>query len=282
MGNDPGPVPRGCQPSLTLLSACGYALECQIRHPAPQCWVLGSEAGWARALRAEPAPSSPSPPSPAASSAAVGSGPPAEAEQAWPQSSGEEELQLQLALAMSKEEADQVGPCPPQPCARHPPPTPPVLPLPLGMLPPLSLSGLASLACPSNLSRHLPSTVCLSPPLTLSPYLLPVLFHLAFSLPFSRSFSRSLLSPSLLLPGPGAHTLSPQPPSCGPEDDVQLQLALSLSREEHDKVREAPRPTRTPSTAGLPPPRVSPHSSSTPSVLPGLGAGMWSGCPGRH
>lgn len=28
-----------------------------------------------------------------------------------------------------------------------------------------------------------------------------------------------------------------QPPSCGPEDDVQLQLALSLSREEHDKVR---------------------------------------------
>nr|KAF6387714.1 hypothetical protein mMyoMyo1_008163 [Myotis myotis] len=26
-----------------------------------------------------------------------------------------------------------------------------------------------------------------------------------------------------------------QPASCGPEDDVQLQLALSLSREEHDK-----------------------------------------------
>lgn len=44
----------------------------------------------------------------AASSAAVGSGPLPEAEQAWPQSSGEEELQLQLALAMSKEEADQV------------------------------------------------------------------------------------------------------------------------------------------------------------------------------
>ncbi|XP_023378564.1 epsin-1 isoform X2 [Pteropus vampyrus] len=43
----------------------------------------------------------------AASSAAVGSGPLPEAEQAWPQSSGEEELQLQLALAMSKEEADQ-------------------------------------------------------------------------------------------------------------------------------------------------------------------------------
>ncbi|XP_026538168.1 epsin-1 isoform X2 [Notechis scutatus] len=32
---------------------------------------------------------------------------PVEAEQAWPQSSGEEELQLQLALAMSKEEAEQ-------------------------------------------------------------------------------------------------------------------------------------------------------------------------------
>lgn len=32
-----------------------------------------------------------------------------EAEQAWPQSSGEEELQLQLALAMSKEEAEQVS-----------------------------------------------------------------------------------------------------------------------------------------------------------------------------
>uniref|UniRef100_H3A7G3 Epsin 1 n=1 Tax=Latimeria chalumnae TaxID=7897 RepID=H3A7G3_LATCH len=32
---------------------------------------------------------------------------PTEAEQAWPQSTGEEELQLQLALAMSKEEAEQ-------------------------------------------------------------------------------------------------------------------------------------------------------------------------------
>lgn len=34
----------------------------------------------------------------------------ADAEQAWPQSSGEEDLQLQLALAMSKEEAEQVKP----------------------------------------------------------------------------------------------------------------------------------------------------------------------------
>ncbi|KAF5914158.1 hypothetical protein HPG69_003959 [Diceros bicornis minor] len=49
-----------------------------------------------------------------ASSAAVGSGPPPEAEQAWPQSSGEEELQLQLALAMSKEEADQPPSCGPE------------------------------------------------------------------------------------------------------------------------------------------------------------------------
>ncbi len=31
-----------------------------------------------------------------------------DAEQAWPQSTGEEDLQLQLALAMSKEEAEQV------------------------------------------------------------------------------------------------------------------------------------------------------------------------------
>uniref|UniRef100_I3K4T5 Epsin 1a n=1 Tax=Oreochromis niloticus TaxID=8128 RepID=I3K4T5_ORENI len=34
----------------------------------------------------------------------------ADSEQAWPQSSGEEDLQLQLALAMSKEEAEQVTP----------------------------------------------------------------------------------------------------------------------------------------------------------------------------
>ncbi|KAK1329676.1 hypothetical protein QTO34_009858 [Cnephaeus nilssonii] len=45
---------------------------------------------------------------------AVGSGGPPEAEQAWPQSSGEEELQLQLALAMSKEEADQPPSCGPE------------------------------------------------------------------------------------------------------------------------------------------------------------------------
>lgn len=32
----------------------------------------------------------------------------ADSDQAWPQSSGEEDLQLQLALAMSKEEAEQV------------------------------------------------------------------------------------------------------------------------------------------------------------------------------
>ena len=33
----------------------------------------------------------------------------ADPEQAWPQSTGEEDLQLQLALAMSKEEAEQVS-----------------------------------------------------------------------------------------------------------------------------------------------------------------------------
>ncbi|XP_040181534.1 epsin-1 isoform X5 [Rana temporaria] len=41
------------------------------------------------------------------SSSASTMNPATEAEQAWPQSSGEEELQLQLALAMSKEEAEQ-------------------------------------------------------------------------------------------------------------------------------------------------------------------------------
>ncbi|XP_073512684.1 epsin-1-like isoform X7 [Phyllobates terribilis] len=41
------------------------------------------------------------------SSASSTLNPATEAEQAWPQSSGEEELQLQLALAMSKEEAEQ-------------------------------------------------------------------------------------------------------------------------------------------------------------------------------
>ncbi|XP_040280541.1 epsin-1 isoform X2 [Bufo bufo] len=44
------------------------------------------------------------------SSASSAVNPPVEGEQAWPQSSGEEELQLQLALAMSKEEAEQPPP----------------------------------------------------------------------------------------------------------------------------------------------------------------------------
>ncbi|XP_069598301.1 epsin-1-like isoform X1 [Ranitomeya imitator] len=48
-----------------------------------------------------------------ASSASSTLNPGTEAEQAWPQSSGEEELQLQLALAMSKEEAEQVRAKPP-------------------------------------------------------------------------------------------------------------------------------------------------------------------------
>lgn len=47
------------------------------------------------------------------SSASSTANPATEAEQAWPQSSGEEELQLQLALAMSKEEAEQVRAKPP-------------------------------------------------------------------------------------------------------------------------------------------------------------------------
>ncbi|KAG8569684.1 hypothetical protein GDO81_014520 [Engystomops pustulosus] len=48
-----------------------------------------------------------------ASSASSTLNPATEAEQAWPQSSGEEELQLQLALAMSKEEAEQTSRSPP-------------------------------------------------------------------------------------------------------------------------------------------------------------------------
>ncbi|XP_075696139.1 epsin-1 isoform X2 [Rhinoderma darwinii] len=44
------------------------------------------------------------------SSASSTLNPATEAEQAWPQSTGEEELQLQLALAMSKEEAEQPPP----------------------------------------------------------------------------------------------------------------------------------------------------------------------------
>ena len=47
-------------------------------------------------------------------------------------------------------------------------------------------------------------------------------------------------------PLPPRSSALPQPPSCGPEDDAQLQLALSLSREEHDKVRAASPTTRLP------------------------------------
>ncbi|KAJ1073522.1 hypothetical protein K5549_020026, partial [Capra hircus] len=44
-------------------------------------------------------------------------------------------------------------------------------------------------------------------------------------------------SESALFPSPCLASAPPAlpPPSCGPEDDAQLQLALSLSREEHDK-----------------------------------------------
>nr|XP_009290369.1 epsin 1 isoform X1 [Danio rerio] len=49
------------------------------------------------------------PSAPALGGGGVHSG--ADSDQAWPQSSGEEDLQLQLALAMSKEEAEQKRPC---------------------------------------------------------------------------------------------------------------------------------------------------------------------------
>lgn len=52
--------------------------------------------------------SAPSAPSLGASLSAGSHSGGADPEQAWPQSSGEEDLQLQLALAMSKEEAEQV------------------------------------------------------------------------------------------------------------------------------------------------------------------------------
>lgn len=71
----------------------------------------------------------------------------------------------------------------------------------------------------------------------------PWLSSVALCVCLSFLFSFPLpLSPHLVSrPGPFILSL-PQPPSCGPEDDVQLQLALSLSREEHDKVRAAPLP----------------------------------------
>lgn len=55
-----------------------------------------------------PASSAPSAPSLGGSLSAGSHSGGADPEQAWPQSSGEEDLQLQLALAMSKEEAEQV------------------------------------------------------------------------------------------------------------------------------------------------------------------------------
>ncbi|KAG8569682.1 hypothetical protein GDO81_014520 [Engystomops pustulosus] len=55
-----------------------------------------------------------------ASSASSTLNPATEAEQAWPQSSGEEELQLQLALAMSKEEAEQQTSRSPPPVSSFP------------------------------------------------------------------------------------------------------------------------------------------------------------------
>lgn len=185
----------------------------------------------------------------------MGSGPPPEAEQAWPQSSGEEELQLQLALAMSKEEADQVraaeggaafcsailSSC----LARLPLPP---LSLPSGASPPSTSSSLlpgGRLSCPLAV-RCTAAFSALRHRLGRRP--VPVFLDLAqpgllsLGRPASLTGALALASPALPL------ILSlRQPPSCGPEDDVQLQLALSLSREEHDKVRVA-----SPPLPGLP------------------------------
>lgn len=71
-----------------------------------------------------PASSAPSAPSLGGSLSAGSHSGGADPDQAWPQSSGEEDLQLQLALAMSKEEAEQVthtsaraGTAPPDHCS---------------------------------------------------------------------------------------------------------------------------------------------------------------------
>lgn len=68
---------------------------------------------WEKGLLSEdlfvsPASSAPSAPSLGGSLSLGSHSGGADPEQAWPQSSGEEDLQLQLALAMSKEEAEQV------------------------------------------------------------------------------------------------------------------------------------------------------------------------------
>lgn len=161
---------------------------------------------------------------PSASSAAVGSGPPPEAEQAWPQSSGEEELQLQLALAMSKEEADQVPPRGrgPSPFCLHLHASPPPLQLSLCAPPPLWRTGPTP-ACLCCSSPGPPGSVSLlacsrvhslsrphgAPPLTLS---LP-------SPAPSHSFLRPRPSHSgpAPLPGPApSRSLSPSPRPAAP------------------------------------------------------------------
>lgn len=202
----------------------------------------------------------------------MGSGPPPEAEQAWPQSSGEEELQLQLALAMSKEEADQVrgaaegeGPTSVLPSCPH--------------ASPASLSTCSPCPCPCSVSfLVLPVPPSLAPCSHEAVLCFGSQVHSCFLCPLSTIWENHcpfliLLSPGLLslywpasLPGPLA-LASPalplilslrQPPSCGPEDDVQLQLALSLSREEHDKVR----------VASLPLPGLSLHLAQLRGSLP--------------
>lgn len=164
----------------------------------------------------------------AASSAAVGSGPPPEAEQAWPQSSGEEELQLQLALAMSKEEADQVR-------AAHSPrggPCPAIL---------SSLLRISALLSAAASLCSLPASPALWEPAScLLLRLRALLFSLLHSGPGPSPPCSVASRPLSTLPALSCSL--PQPPSCVPEDDVQLQLALSLSREEHDKVRAASLP----------------------------------------
>ncbi|XP_034990670.1 epsin-1 isoform X3 [Zootoca vivipara] len=130
---------------------------------------------------------------------------PVEAEQAWPQSSGEEELQLQLALAMSKEEAEQVSAKPPSaPCS-------------LGNKDGNHVGGREEPIYGARERRGSGSSQFGES---------HVLQHEGLKL--------SGRAPALHAEGSRFNPWHLQPPAVA-DEDLQLQLALSLSKEEHDK-----------------------------------------------
>ncbi|XP_028607523.2 epsin-1 isoform X2 [Podarcis muralis] len=126
---------------------------------------------------------------------------PVEAEQAWPQSSGEEELQLQLALAMSKEEAEQ-------------PPSPPCN---LGNKHGNHVEGREEPIYGARERKGSGSSQFGES---------HVLQHEGLKL--------SGRAPALHAEGSRFNPWHLQPPAVA-DEDLQLQLALSLSKEEHDK-----------------------------------------------